>query len=182
MLFRNTRERFGAVTRFLHWAIALLILFLIWLGWYMVNLTYYDKWYNASLHWHRALGLLVLALALLKIGWQLWSPPPHAAAGTLKPWERRAATAMHVLLVLMMLLIPITGYLISTSAGKSVPLVAGIEVPALFDVGKELRDLAIDVHFWLAYATAFLAAGHAGAALKHQFVDQDGTLARMLWK
>jgi cytochrome b561 len=182
MLFRNTPERFGLVTKLLHWTIALLILFLIWLGWYMVDLTYYDKWYNASLYWHRALGLLVLALALFKIGWQFGFPAPHAASAALKPWERTAARGMHLLLILMMLLIPVTGYLISTSAGKSIPLFAGIEVPALIDVDVQLRDLAIEVHFWLAYATAFLAAGHAGAALKHEFLNRDGTLARMLWK
>jgi cytochrome b561 len=182
MLFRNTPERFGLLTKLLHWTIALLMLFLIWLGWYMVDLTYYDKWYNASLYWHRALGLLVLGLALVKIGWQFRSPAPHATAPTLQPWERAAARAMHLLLLLMMLLIPITGYLISTSAGKSVPLLFGAEIPALFAVDEKLRDLAIEVHFWLAYATAFLAAGHAGAALKHEFVNRDGTLARMLWK
>jgi cytochrome b561 len=182
MLLRNTPERFGLLTRVLHWLIAILIIFLIWLGWYMVDLTYYDRWYNASLWWHRALGLLVLALALIKIGWQLHSPAPHAAAATLKPWERKAAKAMHALLMLMMLLIPVSGYLISTAAGKSIPLFAGLEVPALFEVSERLRDLAEDVHEWLAYATAFLVAGHAGAALKHQLINRDGTLARMIWK
>jgi cytochrome b561 len=182
MLFRNTAERFGLVTKLLHWSIALLILFLVWLGWYMVDLTYYDRWYNSSLHWHRALGLLVLALALFKIGWQFRFPAPHAASAALKPWERAAARGMHLLLIGMMLLIPVTGYLISTSAGKSIPLFAGLEIPALIDVDVRLRDLAIEVHFWLAYATAFLAGGHAGAAFKHEFLNRDGTLARMLWK
>lgn len=181
MHLRNTPEAFGLLTRLLHWAVAVLILFLIWLGWYMVDLSYYDRWYNDSLHWHRALGLLVLALALIKLGWQWHSPPPHAAA-SLKPWERSAARVMHRLLFGMMLGVPITGYLISTSAGKNIPLFAGLELPALIEVDARLRDLAIELHFWLAYATLFLAAGHAAAALKHQFVNRDGTLAKMLWK
>ena len=180
MHFRNSPERFGLVTRLLHWAVALLILFLIWLGWYMVDLAYYDKWYNGSLHLHRALGLLVLALALCKIGWQFYSPVPNVAM--LKPWEKAASRGMHLVLLMMMVLIPVTGYLISTSAGKNIPLFAGLEIPALFDVTERLRDLAEEVHEWLAYTTAFLAAGHAGAAFKHQFVNRDGTLAKMLWK
>ena len=49
------------------------------------------------------------------------------------------------------------------------------------DVSKELRDVAIDVHYYLAYATLVLVAAHAGAALKHQFLDRDGTLKRMIW-
>ena len=75
MLIRNSADRFGLVTKLLHWLIAILIIFLIWLGWYMVDLTYYDKWYNASLAWHKALGMLVLGLGIAKIGWQLYSPP-----------------------------------------------------------------------------------------------------------
>ena len=138
-------------------AIALLIIFLIWLGWYMVDLTYYDKWYNASLHWHRVLGLLVLALALGKIGWQLYSPVPHLA--TLKPWERTAARGMHFLLLLMMVTIPVTGYLISSSAGKSIPLFAGLEIPALFHVSEGLRDLAEETGGFPIVDTNDFAAG-----------------------
>lgn len=181
MLIKNTRDSFGLITKVLHWSIGLLIIFLIWLGWYMVDLTYFDKWYNESLSMHKALGMIVLGLALLKIGWQVYSPPPHATAG-LKPWERRSATGMHLALLVMMVLIPVTGYFISTSAGKSVEIFGLLQIPALFEVSKPMRNLAIELHFWLAYGTAVLVSGHAGAALMHEFVKRDGTLKRMLWE
>lgn len=181
MLIRNSADRFGLVTKLLHWLIAILIIFLIWLGWYMVDLTYYDKWYNASLAWHKALGMLVLGLGIAKIGWQLYSPPARAVAA-MRAWERRASVIMHVLLLALMLLIPVTGYLISTSDGKSVSVFGWFLIPALIPVGPGLRDLAIDAHFWLAYSGAVLILGHVAAALKHQFFDRDGTLARMLWR
>ena len=82
----------------------------------------------------------------------------------------------------MMLLIPVTGYLISTSAGKPIQLFNWFALPAVIDVDEELRDLAITVHYYLAYATLFLVLGHAGAALKHHFINKDDTLKRMLWK
>ena len=181
MLISNTPLRFGLFSKLLHWAIALLILGLIWLGWYMVDLTYYDRWYNASLHYHKSLGILALALALFKLGWQQYTPAPGPVAG-LKTWEKTGAKLMHYVLWGMMLLIPVTGYLISTSAGKPIQLFNWFAIPAIVDVDEELRELAIDVHFYLAYATLFLVAGHAGAALKHHFINRDNTLKRMLWK
>ncbi|MBI2993056.1 MAG: cytochrome b [Gammaproteobacteria bacterium] len=180
MLFRNSPDRFGLVTKLFHWLIAALIIFLIWLGWYMVDLTYFDRWYNESLEWHKSLGMLVFGLAVLKIGWQAYSPTPQNPA-PLKPWERTAAAVMHFTLLAVMALLPVTGYLISTSAGKGVAVFGLFEIPPLVKGDETLRDLAIEVHFYLAYGTALLLIGHAGAALKHEFLNRDGTLKRMLW-
>ena len=66
-MLRNTESRYGVATRLLHWSVAALILGLVWLGWYMVGLTYYDAWYNDSLVWHKALGIVALALGALNI-------------------------------------------------------------------------------------------------------------------
>jgi len=181
MLITNTRLRFGLFSKLLHWTLALLMLGLIWLGWYMVDLTYYDKWYNASLHYHKSLGILALVLAAVKLGWQVYTPAPGSLA-ELQPWEKAAAKVMHYLLWGMLALIPITGYLISTSAGKPIQLFNWFAIPAIVDVDETLRELAIDIHFYLAYATLFLVSGHAGAALKHHFINRDETLRRMLWK
>jgi cytochrome b561 len=180
MKIGNTANEFGALTRLLHWIIGLLIIFLIWLGWYMVDLSFFDPWYNSTLAWHKALGMIVLALAVIKIGWQLYSPAP-ALGGELKPWERAAARGMHRLLIGMMILIPLTGYFISTSDGKPVEIFGWFSVPAVMKISEPTRDLAIDAHFYLAYATVLLVIGHAGAAFKHQFVNRDGTLTRILW-
>lgn len=179
-MLRNTESRYGAVTKLLHWSVAGLICGLVWLGWYMVGLTYYDAWYNDSLAWHKALGIVAFALGVSKIVWALCSrPPAHVAAR--KRWERFAATIVHALLYAMMVLIPVTGYLVSTSEGEGVDLWGLVTVPSVIVAGDTLRDLAIEAHYWCGYAVAVLALVHAGAALKHQFLDRDGTLRRMLW-
>ena len=179
MALANTPTRFGLVSRLLHWTVAALILFLIWLGWYMVDLTYFDKWYNGSLRLHKSLGMFVLGLGAAKIGWQLYSPVPAPAAG-LRPWERRASLVMHRLLLALLVLIPATGYLISTSAGKGIDMFGWFEVPAFGRLPDSARDLAIKLHFYLAYGTGVLALGHAVAALKHELLNRDGTLMRMI--
>jgi cytochrome b561 len=181
MKIKNTAEKFGLLAKVFHWIIAISIIGLIWLGWYMVDLSYYDKWYNRSLDWHKSLGMLVLGAAILKIGWQLYSPTPKTLK-KLENWERLSANTVHIILIAMMILIPVTGYLISTSNGMPVDVFGWFDIPAPVSKNKGLRDLAIELHYYLAYATAVLVLGHIGAALKHQFIDKDGTLLRMLWR
>ena len=179
-MFRSTAEQYGGVTRVLHWLVALLIIGLVALGFWMVDLSYYDRWYNRSLELHKGIGMIVLALAVVKTGWMIFDGKPGFPA-TIKRWERAAATAVHHLFYLLMLLIPVTGYVISTSAGDGISIFGWFEAPAIFPAGEAVRDLAIELHYWLAYGTAGLAVVHAVAAFKHQFMDRDGTLRRMLW-
>ena len=118
MRIRNTAEQYGLVTKSLHWLTALLIIGLIALGWYMVGLTYYDPWYHQSLETHKALGMAVFALGVLTLAWRRVSPSPGHDG--LRRWERIAATAMHHTLFLLVFLIPVTGFLVSTSEGQAV--------------------------------------------------------------
>ncbi len=179
-MLRSTDTRYSVITRILHWVVALLIIGLIGLGWWMVDLSYYDRWYNRSLELHKSLGMVALAVAAVKIAWAIYDGRPGFADG-IKAWERTAATATHHLFYLLMLLIPVTGYVISTSAGDGISVFGLFEIPALLPISERLRDLAIELHFWLAYGTAVLVVGHALAAFKHQFIDRDGTLRRMFW-
>lgn len=178
-MLKNSIERYGAISKILHWAIALLIIGLIWLGWYMVDLTYYDRWYYDSLMAHKALGMVVLTLALIQILWTVYSRSPDYVPN-LKPWERIAAKIVHLTLFGVMFAIPATGYLISTSANDPVSIFGWFEIPAIFPVDEGTRDLAIELHFYLAYGAACVVVVHALAALKHHFVDRDDTLRRML--
>lgn len=179
MKLKNSAQRYGAVAKSLHWTGALLMIGLIALGWYMVGLTYYDPWYYDALAWHRVLGVLVLVLGSVQLLWIAYSKPPDFAP-TLKPWERAAARVTHTLLFMAMLAIPLTGYLISTSAGDPVPVFGWFAIPAFFSISETGRNIAIALHYYLAYGTAFLILVHGLAALKHQFIDKDGTLSKML--
>jgi cytochrome b561 len=178
-MLRSTDTRYGVIPRVLHWAMALIIVVLIWLGWWMVDLSYYDRWYNRSLELHKSLGMAALAIAAVKIAWLIYDIKPDYAE-SIRPWERTAATAAHHLFYLLMLLIPATGYVVSTSAGDGISVFGLFQVPAALPVSGGLRDLAIELHFWLAYGIGVLVLVHALAALKHQFIDRDGTLKLML--
>lgn len=175
----NDGTDYDPVTKGLHWTVAVLIIVLLCLGWYMVELNYYDRWYNASLEWHKALGMLALVVGAVKICWatgrRVPAPPASMAA-----WERLSARAMHWTLFAMMIAVPVSGYIVSTSAGQGIAIFGWFEVPAVLPESEDLRDLAIELHYYLAYITVAVVLLHTVAALKHQFVDGDGALGRML--
>ena len=178
-MWRSGKDHYGIVSSGFHWAIALATVGLVGLGAWMVGLTYYDPWYYDSLALHKAIGIVVLALALAKFGWKLVDRNPGFGP-EVKPHERAGATAMHWLLNALMVLLPVTGYLISTSEGAGIDMFGLFDVPALVDVTAETRDLAIDIHFYVAYGGIALVGMHIIAALKHHFVDRGSTLRRML--
>ena len=178
-MWRSGKDHYGIVSSGFHWAIALAVVGLVGLGAWMVGLTYYHPWYYDSLALHKAIGIVVLALALAKFGWKLVDRNPGFGP-EVKPHERAGATAMHWLLNALMVLLPVTGYLISTSEGAGIDMFGLFDVPALVDVTAGTRDLAIDIHFYVAYGGIALVGMHIIAALKHHFIDRGSTLRRML--
>ena len=178
-MLKNSEDNYGLVSKALHWLIVMLMLALIWLGWYMVDLTYFDRWYNLSLASHRSFGLLSGTLALVMLAWRFYSRPPRLVPGT-PTWERVTAHATHFLLYLVLLAVPFTGYLISTSSGSGIAVFGWMNVPAAIPVHERLRDLVIEAHYYLAYGSCFLIGLHVIGALKHEFLDRDRTLRRML--
>ena len=178
-MWKNGKDHYGLVSMFFHWTIALAFIGLVGLGVWMMELTYYDPWYYSSLSLHKTIGIVVLALALAKFGWRFADRKPGFER-EVRPFERAGATAMHWILSALLILLPVTGYLISTSEGAGIDIFGLFELPALFEISEWVRDLAIEIHFYLAYCGIALVAVHAGAALKHHFMDKGSTLVRML--
>ncbi|GAB4350947.1 MAG: cytochrome b [Gammaproteobacteria bacterium] len=178
-MLRNSNHHYGYIAQLLHWTVALLIIGLIPMGWWMVGLDYYHGWYHRAPQLHKVLGMVALLLAAVRIGWAIIDRPPPLVA-SLHPWERIAASGAHHLLYLATLAIPVTGYLISTSRGEGIDFYGWFEVPALLPEEKGREEWAGALHAYLAYGTAALVCAHAFAALKHQFIDRNGTLRRML--
>ncbi len=173
-------ERYSAPAIALHWLIALLMCCGFGLGLYMVELrfspqklTYYS--------YHKWIGVTVFTLAVLRLVWRFTHRPPPLPA-SVPAWQQAVSGATHVLLYLLMLGIPLSGWTYSSAAGvPTVPFgVSALQLPDL--VGRD-RDLAVSlkfVHLTLNYTLAGLVLLHVAAALKHQFVDRDGILWRML--
>ena len=95
-------------------------------------------------------------------------------------WQRRAAEATHVLLYLLMLVVPLSGWLMSSAKGFQTVWFGVLPLPDLVGKDKALGDLLQEVHEVLNFTLAGLVLAHLGAALKHHFIDRDDVLARML--
>jgi cytochrome b561 len=178
-MLRSTADRYGTVARSLHWSIALLMVALFALGWYMTEINYYNPWYTRAFDWHKGVGMLMLGLALARLIWSRLDRGPALPEG-MNALERAAARSAHFLLYAMTLLIPISGYFISTADGSGIDVFGWFEVPALLPASNGREELAGTLHYYLAFGTAYLVGLHALAALKHQFLNRDGTLSRML--
>ncbi len=176
---RNTPQTYGIVAIVLHWLMALAIIGLFGLGFYMVELTYYDPLYKTLPEIHKGIGILLVLVFLLRIVWRFANPRPEPVAGT-TPMEERIAGIVHNLFYLLIAVIMFSGYLISTADGKPIEVFGLFSVSATITEIPEQEDRAGLVHEYLAYGLIALVVLHAAAALKHHLVNRDETLRRML--
>jgi len=169
------QQRYHRVSIGFHWLVAVMIIGLLALGLIMVELPKPDKY--AFYGWHKAFGIIVLALVVLRLGWRLKQKPP-ALPSTTPVWQAIASHVTHWALYTMMLVMPLAGWVMSSAGGHPVS-VFGISIPAIVGEDKELGKLAHDVHQVGAWIFIALIALHIGAALFHHFVQKDGLLHRM---
>ena len=92
-MWRNTADAYGLIQITLHWLIAILIAVLLPLGLWMTGLDYYDPWYQKAPDLHRAIGILLALLLILRMGWRLAQVQPRSLARS--AWEKRSAVAAH---------------------------------------------------------------------------------------
>ncbi|MGF2733526.1 cytochrome b [Marinobacter sp. DUT-1] len=181
MQFRNSTERYGSVAIFIHWLVAAAVIGLFALGYWMVDLSYYDDWYRRGPDIHRSVGILLLAVMVIRVIWRFTNPPPLPLSDHQR-LEVLAAHAAHGLLYALLFVAMVSGYLISTADGSSISVFGWFEVPSVTGQVKGMEDVAGSIHYWSTWAIVILAGLHALAALKHHFVDRDRTLLRMLGK
>ncbi|MFC3180721.1 cytochrome b [Cypionkella sinensis] len=175
-MWRNTPTRFGLTTRLLHWLMAALILTLLVLGTVLVRIQP-----DLSTLWlyglHKTLGLCALTLALIRLIWHRISPTP-APIGPPNQWANRAARAVHVALYLLMLAIPLSGWIASSATGLDVVIFGQITLPAITHTSESLENAGFAIHGILTKLLMALLLAHiAGASLRG--LKHDGTLRRI---
>jgi len=178
-VWRNTETNYGLVSVGIHWLMALIIPGVFALGLWMVDLTYYDAWYKRAPEIHKGIGVLLFLTLVFRVFWRGVNPKPRPEPG-LSTFERVAASGAHTTLYLLLFAVMLSGYLISTADGRPIVVFGLFQVPATIAGLPNQADIAGQVHLILAIALVSLAGVHALAALKHHFIDRDGTLVRML--
>jgi cytochrome b561 len=165
----------------LHWVTAVLILAGFLIGLYAVGLKLSPT--KLKLYaYHKWIGVTIFALAVARLLWRWRHPAPPLPAGMAR-WERLSAHGLHAAIYVLLLALPITGWLMSSAAGVPVVYVGVLPLPDLVAKNKELADTLKSVHYVVNKALLALVLVHVGAALKHHFFDRDDVLRRMLtWR
>tara|TARA_R110002094_G_scaffold2822_3_gene10836 strand:+ start:1381 stop:1941 length:561 start_codon:yes stop_codon:yes gene_type:complete len=179
MQLSNTPVSYGWLTIVIHWVVAATVFGTFALGFWMVDLSYYDGWYRRAPDIHRSVGVLLFGLMVFRSVWRLLATSPDPLSGH-KRWETISARVAHGLLYGLVFVAIGSGFLISTADGSSVSVFGWFKVPSVTGQIKGLEDTAGLVHYWSTWAVIVLAFVHAAGALKHHLIDRDVTLRRML--
>lgn len=171
----NTKYTFTAKT--LHWGMALGLTGTFALGFYMADLPLSPaklQFYS----WHKWAGVTLLAIVVLRLVWRMLHTPP-ALPTTMPSWQHKASDFSHIALYVLMLTVPISGWLMSSAEGFPVVWFGVVPLPDLVPKDKALAESLKLAHKILNYSMLALVCLHIAAALKHQLIDKDGVLGRM---
>jgi cytochrome b561 len=176
---KNTTKHYGWVSIFLHWFVALTVIGLFALGYWMVDLDYYNPWNKQGPDLHKSIGMLLFFVMIFRLIWRSAQIKPKALK-THSDTEKKLGHFMHVFLYTALFILMICGYLISTADGRAIEVFQLISIMSFGELFTNQEDLAGAVHKYLAYLLMCSVVLHALAALKHHFIDKDNTLTRML--
>lgn len=173
------QERYTTMAIVFHWLIALMIISTFTLGVVMSDMPGISPTKLKYYSWHKWAGVTILALAALRLLWRLTHPAPDYPS-SMPGWQKTGANVLHGLLYVFMLAVPLSGYFYTLASGYPVVYFGLFELPVLIDANPELKPVLGGLHYWLNMGLLAAVALHVAAALKHQFVDRDGVLKRML--
>jgi cytochrome b561 len=162
----------------LHWLVAIAIAATFSVGLYMPGLPLSPAKLQIY-SWHKWAGVTIFLLVLLRLLWRATHRPPAPPAG-MPRWQHRAAEAVHGLLYLLMIVVPLSGWLMSSAKGFQTVYFGVLPLPDLLAKNKELGETLAIVHKTLNFTMAALVLAHVAAALKHHLIDRDEVLRRML--
>ena len=178
----NTEQQYGLISRVLHWSIAALFFIQFALGISLEELTEEGSDIDASpwLSVHTTIGILLILLTVVRILASKMQVQP-VYPDTMSSLQQKLADMMKVLLNLLLLATALAGYFSLAADGKA-PLFFGLEMPLFISPDETVHETLEEAHEALAFATLMAVLLHAGAAIKHHWVDNDDILKRMLGK
>ena len=172
-------RRYSTVAIILHWAVAIAVIVNWRLAESAEELQKTDPARGELMGLHFAIGMTVLLLTVLRLVWRAVTPPPPLSAH-LATWERVLAKGVHLLFYILLLALPLLGWLGMSGYDQPIDMF-GIVWPVLpVGFGKDTGHEILEFHGTLGGLMILLVGLHILGALKHQFIDRDGDLWKML--
>jgi len=176
MGLKNTTMRYGSVAKTLHWLIFILVFVMIVGGFF---LGYVPKEYKPVIYnLHKLTGVTILFLMLVRLCWKLVNVKPQLPTDT-KPWERKAERIVHDVLYLLIIAMPLAGW-IGSSAARKAPHIGDWALTLPVPESEAITEAAFNMHGLIAYAIIAFVGIHFLAAMYHYFIKKDDVLQKML--
>ena len=174
-MLRNSQTQFGTLSKLLHWVIALLVIGLIGLGLYLENVKiHYTQLYLYG--WHKSAGILAFTLICLRLIWHFWSTPPAPLGGG---WQRVAAKSAHRVLYVLMIIVPLSGWIASSASGFEMTFFGLFPIPFIAPVSETTEERFFAIHGISTKLLIAVIGLHVGAAFYRHWGKKDRTLMRM---
>jgi len=169
---------YPSTSKLLHWLVAVCVLTTAPVAIAMVRVDKgptQDWLYN----FHKSLGVLILVLMILRLINRIvaGAPPPEP---DIERWQKALSSAVHGLLYVLLLAMPVVGYIANSAYGAPTPFFGLFTLPKLVADNKELATTLFVLHRWTGFLVILLVAMHIGGALFHYLVRRDRVLHRML--
>ena len=174
----ETIRRYTTPAMALHWLLALLMLVLVILGWFMIGIARGIPARGFYFNLHKSIGIVGGAAVILQLWWRAKRPPP-ALPATLPRWQIKASSISHKLLYLCMVLLAVSGY-VEANFTKYGVLFFGLHLPPWGWENRQISALLTALHRYISYGFTMLVAGHIAAAIYHGVVGKERIVARML--
>lgn len=169
---------YGGFAKLLHWIIAIILVAQFALGWLMPNIRRGME-PGAAMHMHISIGIVALALIVVRVFWRL--AHPVAPAPELPRWQRIVSEAVHYLLYVLVFVTTLSGWFYASARGWSLSFFGLFPLPALVAQGSALGRAIGGIHEGIVWVLLGVIAIHAAAALLHAFLYRDRVVQRMLF-
>lgn len=168
---------YARTMRIIHWLMALMMLYIIIVGFLMGNGFKVGKHYD----WHRATGWLIFFLVIIRLVAYRFTTPPSDLPVAMAPLQKTAAHVVHFLLYSCLLIQPLLGWYATNAWGVAkIPFFFGYSLPRIAEKNRELGNQLLECHYYLGLLITALVVVHILAALMHQFVWKDNLIRRMV--
>lgn len=178
MRWRNSTDNWGLISKLLHWLTVIAIIFMVGLGLTMINVRLSPMKLELFIV-HKSIGIFLLSAAIVRIFWRFLNPTPELP-NTMSQRAKKFARFTHLWIYLLLICIPISGWVISSAANFPLKWFGLFEVPAIVAPNIIVEEYAKKAHLILLITLGVTILGHIGAALRHHIVLRDNVLRRML--
>ncbi len=176
-MLKNSELEYGVVTKGFHWLLFLMLTFSVIAGNFLASLPKGAEKLQAA-GMHKSFGAVILMLIMLRLVWRLINETPRLPDET-TAGEAFIAKVMHWGLYALMFAQPLSGIMMSQSAGIPVSFFGLFEFPVFLDKDPELAKIFLTMHGTVWILLVIAVFGHAGAALHHHFIKKDNVLKQM---